>query len=267
MDKNKLEPLKMYIPIRDENNFMIKFYQYLFTKYWNDDTQVYFLGYKKPEFELNDNVHFISLAEKRAPAPNSWSNNLIDFFESIDDEYFLFSLEDLFIIRPVDLVLIKTCHEIMTPTIGRIDLWNSVQFGRGEHLSPHTVKNGITFMKEPKNASPQIYKVSCSNSIWNRKWFLKTLERNWSTFDWETKGNDGRNNDEYDVLTTIDRWTPSVVHALSNKTWGNNINVDGMDQEDKDKLIELSEPTDRCTTFFEFKGFNQVINLKGYQPK
>ena len=121
----------MYIPVRDETNYMIKYYQYLFNKYWGDHVKVYFLGYKKPDIKLEKNINFISLAEQRAPEAHAWSAPIVDFFESIDDEYFYFSVEDLLIIRPVDLELLKTCRKIMSPKIGRIDLWNSCQFDPG----------------------------------------------------------------------------------------------------------------------------------------
>lgn len=258
----------MYIPIRDETNFMIKIYQYLYNKYWGD-MDVYFLGYTKPDFELEKNIHFVSLAEKRDPNPNAWSNDLIKFFKKLPDEYFYFSLEDLLVIRPVDFELLDVCEEVINPSVGRIDLWNSVQYdpGRRGWLEPYKTHRGVTFAKEHPNSPPSVYKVSCSNSIWNRKWFLKTLFPNWSTYDWETKGNDGRNNDDgYDVISPIDRWTPTVVHASSGKTWGNAINVQGMLPEDKQKLHELLKEINIDRPLIEFKSMNQVVNLQGFQP-
>ena len=66
-----MKELNMYIPVRDETNFMIKYYQYLFNKYWSSDIQVYFLGYKKPNIELEDNMHFVSLAPERDSSPKA----------------------------------------------------------------------------------------------------------------------------------------------------------------------------------------------------
>jgi len=219
--------LKMYIPVRDETNFMIKYYQYLFNKYWSKDIDVYFLGYKKPDTILDDNIHFISLAESRAPHADAWSTKIVDFMESIDDEFFHFQMEDQLIIRPVDLELISACEEILDQTIGRIDLCNSVQFNSGRRgwVKFYKEHKGVRFLVEDQNPPASVYRISCSNSIWNRVWFLKTLKRGYSPSDWETKANDGRNNnDGYDVISTINRWTPSVVHSLS-RYWGNKINL------------------------------------------
>ena len=254
--------LNMYIPIRDETNYMIKYYQYLFNKYWGKHVQVYFLGYKPPEFELEENIHFISLAESRDPSPKAWSEPLVEFFESIEDEYFYFSMEDLLIIRPVDLELIEVCKEMMNPTVGRIDLWNSVQFDphRGGRVQFFKKHRGVNFSKHDQDAPINCYRVSCSNSIWNRKWFLKTLQKNWCTLDWEKKANDGRNhNDGYDVLSTIDRWTPTVVHSLC-RHWRGKINIYGMFKEDREQLINLSTQ-DEIERFYEVTNAVTVINL------
>mgnify|MGYP003648231967 FL=1 len=74
-----MKELNMYIPIRDENNFMIKYYQYLFNKYWSRDVQVYFLGYKEPDIELDDNIHFISLLPERDSDPKAWSAPIMNY--------------------------------------------------------------------------------------------------------------------------------------------------------------------------------------------
>lgn len=262
-----MRKFKIYIPVRDETSYMINIFQYLYNKYWGD-AQVNFLGYARPNFDLDDNISFISLADRRDPNPRSWSNYLIDYFQSINDEYFYFSLEDLLVIRPVDLELLDICEEMMSPSVGRIDLWNSVQFdpGRRGMLSHYAFHKGVQFVREHPFSPPCVYKISCSNSIWNRAWFLKTLERDWSTFDWETKGNDGRNNDGFEVLSPINRWTPSVVHSLSGKTWGNSINVDGMFDVDKKRVAELLSEMGLSYNLIEYKDANQVINLQGYQP-
>jgi len=257
-----MKELNMYIPVRDETNYMIKYYQYLFNKYWGKHIRVYFLGYKRPEFELEENMYFVSLAEERDPSPEAWSGPLVDFFDSIEDEYFYFSLEDLLILRPVDIKLIEICKEMMNPTVGRIDLWNSIQFDPNRRNHVHYFKSfkDVAFCKLNQAAGQAAYRVSCSNSIWNRKWFLKTLEKGWSSLDWEVKANDGRHhNDGYDVLATVDRWTPTVVHSLC-RHWRGKTNVYGMLDVDKQKLLELSTE-DEKRRFYEVTNAVTVINL------
>ena len=135
----------------------------------------------------------------------------------------------------------------MSPKIGRIDLWNSCQFdpGRRGWVEYYKEVEGVEFLIQSQNPPPSVYRISCSNSIWNRKWFLKTLERGWSPGDWETKANDGRNNnDGFDVLSTIDRWTPTVVHSLC-KHWRGKINLYGMLEHDREKIYDMSNEEEK----------------------
>lgn len=262
-----MKNLNMYIPVRDETLFMIKYYQYLFNKYWSKDIDVYFLGYKIPDIKLDDNMHFVSLAEKRGIGAHNWSNKIIDFIESIDDEYFHFSMEDQLIIRPVDLDLISICQEMLNPSIGRIDMINSSQFASGRRGWVYLYKKhkGVNFLIQDQNPPSSVYRISCSNSIWNRKWFLKTLERNFSTTHWETLANDGRNNnDGFDVISPIDRWTPVLGHTLGSK-WPNKINIYGMLKEDVNYLLSISSKEEK-ESFIDTSGYSTVVNLDGYQP-
>ena len=217
--------------------------------------------------KLDENIHFISLAEKRDPHPSAWSTALIDFFKSIKDDYFYFSLEDYLIIRPVDLELIEACKEMMNQNIGRIDLWNSVQFGPGRGWVKFFKEHrGVKFCIQNQNPPPSVYRSSTSNSIWNREWLLKTIEPDWSVWEYDTLANDGRNNnDGFDVISTIDRWTPSIVHSLSNKGWGDKINIDGMLKEDVEEIYKMSDEEER-KRLFAYRTENTVVNLKGYQP-
>ena len=262
-----MSSLRMYIPIRDETNFMIKYYQYLYNEYWQNGPDVYFLGYKKPESKLDKNVHFISLADKRDPSPKAWSNNLIDYFEAIDEEFFYFSMEDQLIIRPVDTAVTLACEKAIDQNIGRVDMSNSVQFdpARSGWVRPFKEIDGVKFLIQHQSPPPNVYRVSCSNSIWNRKWFLKTLERNWSTYDWETLANDGRNNnDGYDVISTVDRWAPPLVHSLC-KHWRGLINIDGLLPKDEQKLIELSTETEK-EKLVKITWIDTITNLEGHYP-
>jgi len=55
-----VKDFKMYIPVRDETNYMIKYYQYLFNRYWGDHVKVCFLGYKKP-YGNENYAHVVNL--------------------------------------------------------------------------------------------------------------------------------------------------------------------------------------------------------------
>ena len=46
------------------------------------------------------------------------------------------------------------------------------------------------------------YRLSGMPSIWNRKYFLKYLQNEWSPWDWEIKGSELAKNDNYKILGT-----------------------------------------------------------------
>jgi hypothetical protein len=245
--------MKVYIPTYDDNNFFLKYFQYFFNKYWSDNIPVIFLGFKKPEMKFENNFTFVSLAEKREGGVDNWSTYLIDFFSSIEDEYFIFGLDDFLVVREVNLKLFNACTEIMGDTIGRIDLQPLQHARKEKHFSNYTLHKDIQFIKlaQQGDNGENLYRLSCAYSIWNKKWFLKTLEPNWSPWDWEIKGNDGRHdNDGYEVVSTKDQWCIKKTEGLSSR-WAGKINVKAIREEDKINMQKMTSPHDRITTFFD----------------
>jgi hypothetical protein len=53
---------------------------------------------------------------------------------------------------------------------------------------------------------------------------------------------------------------------LSNKNWGNKINIDGMLKEDVEEIYKMSDAGER-KRLFAYTTANTVVNLKGYQPR
>ena len=244
--------MKIYISTYDDNEFFLKYFQYFFNKYWGSHMSVVFLGFKKPDITLDENFTFVSLSNKREGGVNNWSTYLMDYFSSIDDEYFIFGLDDFLIVREVNLELFNSCVEIMDKTIGRIDL-QPLQHARDKkYLSHYKTHNGFEFIKlsQKGNKGDNLYRASCAFSIWNKEWFLKTLKKNWSPWDWEIQSNDGRHdNDSFDVVATKDQWCIRKTEGLSER-WAGKINVKAIREEDKENMRKLMLPTDRITTFF-----------------
>ena len=51
----------IYIPICDQNLWILKVYFHLFRKFWGDDQKVVVLGFSEPDFDIPDNFTFVSL--------------------------------------------------------------------------------------------------------------------------------------------------------------------------------------------------------------
>jgi hypothetical protein len=231
--------------------FVIKYFQYFFNKYWGKHMKVKVLGFSKPNFDLEENFEFISMGSEQVGGVKGWSNYLIDYFSSIDDEYFVKGLDDFMIARPVDEEVFKTCLELLSPEIGRIDLQPSLQYSRSsQHVYPYTEKNDIKFLSLVDSGhGHNLYQNAAAFSIWNRQWFLKNIRRDWSPWDWEITGSmslaDG---DGYKVLGTVDRWAVRKLEILSSQ-WSDIINVRGIREEDLEMMKKLQISTDRLTKF------------------
>jgi len=244
--------MNVYIPTCDANIFVIKYFQYFFNKYWDDNTNVKILGFNPPNFKLDKNFEFISLGDKQENGAKGWSNYLIDFFETIDDEFFIFGIDDFMVARPVDRKLLEMCKkEIMTDdSIGRVDLQCSLQYARSrKDVSPHKIVDGVGFLKLKQSGHGRdIYRVGGAFSIWRKSWFLKNMKRDWSPWDWELKGSKLSENDGYEVIGTFNRWAVKKVEMLSGH-WGDIMNVRALREEDIQKMKEMVDDKDRVTTF------------------
>lgn len=241
----------IYITTCDSNIFIIKYFQHFFNKYWGKHNKVKILGFNKPDFELSENFEFISLGKEQVGGAKGWSNYLIDFFSSIKDEFFIYGLDDFMIARPVDEEVYNTCLDLLDEKVGRIDLQPSLQYARpSQYVEPFTEKNGINFVKlVDSGRGVNLYQNAAAFSIWNKKWFLKNIRRDWSPWDWEITGSmslaDG---DGYRVIGSLDRWAIRKLEVLSSQ-WPGIINVRGIRQEDLDIMKLLCKPTDRVKDF------------------
>jgi|688.fasta_scaffold10309_3 hypothetical protein len=243
--------LNVYITTCDANIFIVKYFQYFFNKYWGKHMNVKVLGFNKPNFELAENFEFISLGSEQVGGAKGWSNYLIDFFSSISDEHYIYGLDDFMIARPVDEEVYKTCLELLDEKTGRIDLQPSLQYARSSmHVKPYTEKNGIKFLSLVESGrGHNLYQNAAAFSIWNKKWFLKNIRRDWSPWDWEITGSmslaDG---DGYNVIGSVDRWAVRKLEVLSSQ-WKDTINVRGIRTEDLEVMKTLSKSEDRVTKF------------------
>lgn len=250
MDINSNKQLNMYIPTCDDNSFVLKYFQYFFLKYWGDEINVKFLGFTKPKISFKKNFEFISLSKEQLNGAKGWSNYLIDFFNSINDDFFYFGIDDFMVVRPVDKNIIHTSINILDDKIGRIDL-QPLEWARDrKYLIPYKESNGTRFFKLGNSESPfnHLYRNSGSFSIWNKKWFLKNIERNWSPWDWEILGSQKSLNDGFEVMGTYDKYAVKKSELLS-KQWGNIINTTGIRDEDIEMMKLMSDKSDRITKF------------------
>lgn len=242
--------LTVYIGTCDSNMFVLKYFQYFFNKYWGKHIKVKILGFNPPDFKLDENIEFISLGTEQVNGAKGWSNYLIDYFNTIDDEFFIFGIDDFMIARPVDEELYQTCKKLLNDKIGRIDL-QPLQYARDSRfLKPYTTIDGVNFIVMNQSGNGQcLYQNAGAFSIWNRKWFLKNIRRDWSPWDWEVTGSQLAENDGYNVIGSVDRWVIRKLELISNAGWPGLINTRGLREVDINEMEKLKNPNDRVTQF------------------
>ena len=234
--------LNVYIPTCDSHLFVVKGFAHFFNKYWGEDFQVKILGFTEPDFDLPSNFEFISMGKEQVGKAKGWSNYLIDFFEFIDDEHFIFGIDDFYMARPFDRELYEVLlKEKDDPMVGRIDLQPSIQHARNpEDVSVYKDFGDFKILELAQRTKTSfIYRITGQFSIWNREYFLKNMQRNWTPHDWEVIGGQLAEGDGYKILGTADRWCVKKIELVSDQQYPGKLNVLGLREEDINTVKEM----------------------------
>ena len=170
----------------------------------------------------------------------------------INDDFFIFGIDDFVIARPVDKQAFNAAKSLIDENIGRIDLQCSLQHAREPYQTNfYAIKNNIKFIKmiQSDPYGKNLYQNSGAFSIWNKKWFLKNIRKDWSPWDWEVQGSFLANNDGYNIIGSVDRWAIKKLELLSNNAWPNVINIRGIREEDIEYMKKIQNVNDRVKTF------------------
>lgn len=266
--------MNVYIPTCDKNMFIIKYFQYFFNKYWDKSVNVKILGFQEPDFALSDNFEFISLSPQQEGGAQQWTTYLKNFFMNIDDEFFIFGLDDFMVARPVNFKSLEVCKkEILNNSkVGRVDLQCGLQYGRKKgSVFPYKSIDGLKFLKLKQHSdgdwqNNSTYRVSAAFSIWRKEWFMKTLKEGWTPWEWELIGSRQTEQDGYEVLGVIDHHPVKKVEVLSNR-WAGVINTRALRDSDIKNIKNLVNKKDRVKKFVKLEdddlvGYTQILGDK-----
>jgi hypothetical protein len=188
--------MKVYISTSDKYDHLLRPFAFLFNRFWSKDQEVVVLGYRDLDFSLPDNFSFVSMGVSRND-PHEWSTGLREYFSSIDDEWFIYATEDMFLVEPVNLESLNYLAQYMErPEVGRISLTND---GMKKH---HSILQDNLIQLE-QNAD---YRLSCIYSAWNREYMLRYLQPEMSPWEFEVKGTEQAKNDGYSILGMNDNF-------------------------------------------------------------
>jgi len=175
--------MKIYIPTSDSSMHIIPVFSYFIKKYWENHPQVVFLGFSEPNFPLEEGMSFHSMSDEQEGGVANWSTYILDFFNSIDDKFFMFACDDHFIVRPVDEDVVKASESLIgiDESIGRLDLTPSIQMAdnRKNSVNYYRLHKGVEFLNLDQHSPPGnfIYKITGAWSIWRREYFLRNIKR------------------------------------------------------------------------------------------
>mgnify|MGYP000518912570 CR=1 FL=1 len=180
--------LKAYIPTCDRFINLIEANIVSLQRYFPEEIKITILGYSSPTFELPPNIDFVSLGEDRGPS--FWSTDLRGYFESIEDDFFIYLNDDGVLVKQVDLEEIRKISEELDFNVGRLSLTHDL-FTR-----PYKDVNDMV-IESSQNAN---YRCSTQYSIWNRQYFLKYLQPGLTPWQFETKQSQKSKNDGFKIL-------------------------------------------------------------------
>jgi len=172
---------RVFVEVSDNYLWTLRPFAHLFNVFWSDIQPVVVAGYTKPEFRLPSNFVFHQIAKTNYPAER-WSDGMIKFLNSVNDNFFVFMLCDYWITRDVDKIGVDMGLRFMDQhnNVLRYDLTDDRQFAGG-------ILNiggwGHYDLVESPHGTP--YQMSLQAAIWNRELLLQLLVPGKSA--WETE--------------------------------------------------------------------------------
>lgn len=239
----EFKDLKIIIPTCDKYMHAVEGLMYTLNKYFNVDNKILLLGYSEPKFKLKDNWEFISLGVDKGV--NNWSNDLLLFFNTFKDEYFINMIDDTLMTRPADISKIKLGFEYMlnNPKVKKVFLHGSLTHRSTSGMLGGTILTPIPELDNKFYDVNQVsnYRSSLQSAIWDRNYFLTILKPNQTPWSFETQHvkNDGAR-----ILTTVENHPIMFSHiyikgGLFHK-WNESIYEDGgLDAEDTKIIKEM----------------------------
>jgi hypothetical protein len=118
-------PYRIVVTTCDPYLSALKPFYWLLEKYWAPPIPgVVVLGFTPPDFYLPENFSFYSVGRMQDYPISKWSDQLIDGLRLLNDEVFIFMLEDMWIIKPVDTRVVQMAYDYMIQFeyVARLDL-------------------------------------------------------------------------------------------------------------------------------------------------
>jgi hypothetical protein len=198
--------MKIFVATSDHSINALRPFAYLFNKFWTAEPDVVVLNRGLiDKFDLPKKFSLIALGKNTGV--KAWCDDLRNYFQSIDDDYFIFLQEDHFLIKPFNEytynILLSLTNE---DKVGRIALTND---RIADPYVDYKIIDDIQIIESTQTAG---YRVSCQPSIWSKEYMLKYMKPGLGG-PWEFETQDFYN-DGYKILGLTSQYPMIVSNAL-----------------------------------------------------
>ena len=190
-----------YVSTNNKHNRCLQVFVELWNKFTNNH-ELTVLGYDLPDFKLTDNCNFISMG-KQGPV-EEWSTDLRNYFIENAPEYFIYSTEDVFFYKDLNIEYTNYLIDIakLNKNFGKLQLTMTVEGDITKdpcynlaHLKTSKYEDAEFDMYQLVNSD---YSVNCQPSIWNKEFLMKYLIPGHSPWGFEIQcANAARNDDKW----------------------------------------------------------------------
>jgi hypothetical protein len=277
--------VKIFLITCDESQHILPVTVYLLNKYFNTKLNIVILGYTKSKYYFPNNVEYIELKQGEKRDKTRWFHDVYNYFNTIKDEYVIFSVDDLPVINYVNLKNLDYMLNFMKKhdsslAYGHID-------GRSGTLLE--VNNEYKIYNTLSNYS---HKTNLQMNIWKRKDLMSVLKNTDNPVDFELKGNFFINNNNVFQYIGLHKYSEKIINRglFPTHTWGflsesrnkGNINILGLNSIDIQYIIDnnlvdvnklvYSSASDCIVPYnvfgnnFTFNDYKNYIVHKGWNP-
>ena len=209
--------MRVYLTGHPGNKHILPASSFLIKKYLNENFDVNFLNFGNYDSSKLFTGNYVKLDEEDAGGtPSLWSKHLKEYLKSIDDEYIIFSLDDFFLCREIDMKVYEILLDEMKsdPDIKCAKLGITPSYKPHEYTVKKTVDEIEIFYLDP-NAS---YSASTQYCIWRKNALVDVLENTSTAWNFELHGSSYFNNKGYKVIGSTTVCLPyAESSAVSNR--------------------------------------------------
>lgn len=177
--------MRLHVLTSDKYIKAVRPFYYLLNKYWPGHPDAVVVGFTAPDFWMPPGFSFYSVGQFKDYPVTRWSDALIKYLREIPDEIVCLFLEDMWLIRPVNIRLVQMCYDYMKQFeyVARLDLTGDRLHAGGASLYGKLGEYDLIW-SDPN--SP--YHLSLMPALWRKSHLLRVIAPGETPWDVEING-------------------------------------------------------------------------------